>query len=170
MRAAASRVLADELPEEFSGPVAYSDRWLWIVLGLLVLVLVYYVAAWWFTRAPKPATIARPRVDVPTVRERHLQRIDEVVAQVRAGDLEPRAGHQQLSDVVRSFVAEVTTLPARTMALADFRHRAPEALVAAIELMYPPEFAPDDTIARDRFEDAAGQARQLVGTWQGGDV
>lgn len=156
---------AVELPEEFAGPVAYSDRWLWIALALGVAVLLYYATAWWLTRPRREPVAARPDVDVPDARRQHLDRIDRIEDDVRTGSLSPRAGHQQLSDVVRSYVASVTTLPARTMALADFRARAPQELVDAIELMYPPEFAPGDVVARDRFDDAVGQARGLVTTW-----
>ncbi|MCX6402244.1 MAG: hypothetical protein NTX33_20205 [Propionibacteriales bacterium] len=159
MRAAA------ELPEEFTGPVEYADRWLVLAIVLIALVLVYYVVAWWMTRAPKVPTIARAGVDVPSEQAACLARIDEVVARVRLGTLSARDGHQQLSDVVRSYVATVTTLPARTMALADFRTRAPQELVDAIELMYPPEFAPDDALAADTFDVAVDRARNLVGSW-----
>ncbi|MFC5728724.1 MULTISPECIES: hypothetical protein [Nocardioides] len=155
---------AVELPEEFAGPVAYSDRWLWIALVLAVLVLLYYAAAWWLTR-PRQGPAAPTDVEAPDARREHLDRIDRIEDEVRTGSLSPRGGHQELSDVVRSYVASVTTLPARTMALADFRARAPKELVDAIELMYPPEFAPDDVVARDRFDDALGQARALVTTW-----
>ena len=165
MPADAELLLAVELPEEFAGPVAYSDRWLWIALTLAVLVVVYYAAAWWLTRPRRDRGAARPGVVVPDVRREHLDRIDRIEDDVRTGSLSPRDGHQQLSDVVRSYVASVTTLPARTMALADFRARAPQELVDAIELMYPPEFAPGDAVARDRFDDAVGQARGLVTAW-----
>jgi hypothetical protein len=156
---------AAELQEEFSGPVAYADSWVWIALVLLLLVVLYYLWAWWFTRAPRVADVVRPEVDVPDVQRQHLARIDEVEAAVRSGSLEARDGHQQLSEVVRSYVDEVTTLPARTMVLADFRVQAPRELVEAIEVMYPPEFAPDDDLARGRFDDAVGRARRLVTSW-----
>jgi hypothetical protein len=85
---------------------------------------------------------------------------------VRGGGLSARDGHQQLSATVRSYVGTVTALPAQTMALADFRARAPRPLTDAIELMYPPEFAPDDVgQARERFDEALRQARGLVATW-----
>jgi hypothetical protein len=152
------------MPEEFSAPVAYDDRWLWIAVALVVLVLAYYLASWWFTRPPRVRVVARAPVDVPDARAQHLARIDELVAQVHAGRVSARGGHQQLSEIVRSWVATVTTLPARTMALADFRDRAPNELVEAIELMYPPEFAPDvDAVAT--FDDAVHRARGLVGSW-----
>lgn len=155
----------DDLPDEFSGPVEYADRWLILAIVLIALVLTYYAVVWWMTRAPKVPTIARAGVDVPNAQAEHLARIDKVVAQVRLGTLSARDGHQQLSDVVRSYVATVTTLPARTMALADFRARAPQELIDAIELMYPPEFAPDAALADDTFDAAVDQARNLVGSW-----
>ncbi|GAA1532220.1 hypothetical protein [Nocardioides humi] len=159
-----ARLRAD-LPEEFSGPVGYADRWLWIALGLAVALAVYYLLAWWLTRPPRPRTVARAGVPLPDVRQEHLARIDRIDALVRSGELAPRDGHQQLSEVVRDYVAAVTTLPARTMVLADFRDRAPAALVEVIELVYPPEFAPDDAVARDLFDTAAERARGLVGDW-----
>jgi len=158
-----------ELQEEFSGPVAYDDRWLWLVGGLLLLVVLYYLLAWWLTRGPRPQPLARPDADVPDLQQSHLAEIDRVEADVRSGALAARDGHQQLSEVVRSYVAEVTTLPARTMVLADFRARAPRDLVDAIEVMYPPEFAPDDadgSLADGRFADAVGRARGLVSSWR----
>ncbi|KRB76848.1 hypothetical protein ASE01_08725 [Nocardioides sp. Root190] len=152
------------MPEEFTGPVAYDDRWLWIAVALLVLVVLYYLASWWFTRPRRVRIVAGPPVDVPDARAEHLARIDELVARVQDGRTSARGGHQQLSEIVRSWVATVTTLPARTMALADFRDRAPQELVEAIELMYPPEFAPD-VDAAPTFEDAVQRARRLVGSW-----
>ncbi|TNM40435.1 hypothetical protein FHP29_10295 [Nocardioides albidus] len=162
---AAAEVLAIELPEEFTGPVGYADRWVWIGVGLALALVLYYLLAWWLTRAPRPRELARPGVPLPDVRQRHLARIEEIDSLVRSGRMEPREGHQQLSEIVRDYVAAVTTLPARTMALADFRDHAPVALVEVLELVYPPEFAPEDAVARDLFETAVAQARGLVSTW-----
>ncbi|MCR1784459.1 hypothetical protein KVF89_18090 [Nocardioides carbamazepini] len=162
MPAVADLVLA-ELPEEFSGPVGYADRWLWIAAALAGALILYYLLAWWFTRPPRPPALER--TDLPDVRRQHLTRIDRIDERVRTGDLAARDGHQQLSEVVRDYVATVTTLPARTMALADFRDRAPAVLVEVLELVYPPEFAPDEGVARDRFDAAVAQARGLVGSW-----
>lgn len=163
MPAVASPVVRADLPAEFSGPVGYADRWLWIAVGVAGALVVYYLLAWWLTRPERPPSVER--TDLPDVRREHLARIDLIDEQVRSGGLAARDGHQQLSEVVRDYVAAVTPLPARTMALADFRDRAPAALVAVLELVYPPEFAPDETVARDRFDVAVRQARDLVGSW-----
>jgi len=162
----AAEALVADLPEEFTGPVGYADRWLWIAVGLVVALVAYYLLAWRLTRAP--ARLDAAPAPAPDARAEHLARIDRVDALVRAGELTPRDGHQQLSEVVRDYVAAVTSLPARTMALADFREHAPAALADVIELVYPPEFSPDDTVARERFETAVGRSRGLVTTWGAG--
>lgn len=155
-----------DLPKEFHGPVAYDDRWIWLALLALVAVGLYYLAVVWFTRAPKAPGISWVPASSPTAQQEHLARIDRIETEVHAGRLAARDGHQQLSETVRSYVGLVTHLPASTMALADFRQQSSRALTEAIELMYPPEFAPDDVgEAQERFSDAVGRARRLVSSW-----
>jgi len=164
-RAELARAL--ELQDEFNGPVAYGDRWLWLALLALCLVVVYYLAVVWFTRdRSMPRAVPWARADVLSTRQQHLDRISRIEAEVRAGQVPARDGHQQLSETVRSYVGAVSTIPAPTMTLSDFRRHAPPPLTEAIELMYPPEFAPDDVgQARERFDDAVTKARQLVASW-----
>lgn len=159
MRAAA------ELPDELAGPVGYSSVWLTLAVVGLGLVALYYLGAWLLTR-PRTARAAPTvrAVAVPDARREHLRRIDLVEAEVGDGRLEPRVGHQQLSEVVRSYVEVVGPLPARSMALADLRAQAPGHLADAIALMYPPGFAPDGE-ARERFDHAVIAARGLVRSW-----
>lgn len=169
MPEAASSLVADlgaELQDEFNGPVAYGDHWLWLALLALCLVAIYYVAVVWFTRERSTPPVPWVRTDVPSTRQQHLDRIARIEAAVRAGEVPARAGHQQLSETVRSYVGAVSSIPALTMTLSDFRRQAPRPLTEAIELMYPPEFAPDDVgRARERFDDAVAKARQLVASW-----
>ncbi len=161
-------VLAD-LPKELAEPTAYDDAWLrWGLLGLLGVV-AYYAAVLWLTRErveheprPKPVKAA-------TARARALERIDAVEAAVRSGKVGARAAHQRLSAVVRSYVSQVSDVPASRMTLRQLRARkAPAPLVKAIAVMYPPEFAPDtdgSTLAADRVDEAIRLAREVVTTW-----
>jgi len=167
MPAAGDLIRAAELQDEFNGPVAYGDRWIWYALIALVLVGVYFLAVVWFTRERSAAGgIVWSGADVPSARRAHLDRIDRIETEVRGGTLPARDGHQQLSETVRSYVGTVSALPAPTMTLSDFRRRAPWALTETIELMYPPEFAPDDVgEARERFDTAVDKARRLVMSW-----
>ncbi|GAB3863916.1 hypothetical protein GCM10028801_32350 [Nocardioides maradonensis] len=163
MRAVGDLVLVG-VPKEFHGPIDYQDRWIWLALLGLLLVGAYYLGVVWFTRTPPPPP-PEP-VALPDVRTQHLGRLDAIEAAVRSGEATPRDGHQQLSEVVRSYVEAITPLPARTMTLADLRLRAPRPLADIIEEVYPPEFSPDPGEAEARFEHALGQARGLVSTWR----
>ena len=157
--------LAVDLPKEFHGPVAYADRWIWFAVLALLLVALCYVAVVWFTREPPPPPPPPPPAP-PDIRREHLTRIDAVEEAVRSGGSTARDGHQQLSEIVRSYVETITPLPASTMTLADLRRHAPRALADLIAVMYPPEFAPDDGEAADRFGNALQQARGVVTTWR----
>ncbi|MCL2544249.1 MAG: hypothetical protein FWE71_17525 [Nocardioidaceae bacterium] len=164
-RVSAPATLPARLPKEFHGPVGYSDRWFWLAALALLLAAAYYLAALWFTRdRPEPPP---PPVPLPDLQSEHLARIDAVVVAVRDGRTSARDGHQQLSEVVRAYVERITPLHASTMTLADLRAHAPRPLADMIEVMYPPEFAPDDDgEAAERFDNAVQQARGLVGTWR----
>ncbi|KAA1419073.1 hypothetical protein F0U44_11470 [Nocardioides humilatus] len=165
MPAAAELMLA-ELPKEFNDPVAYGDRWIWLALLGLVAVGLYYLAVVWFTREQSVPGIAWVATDSPGAQQEHLDRIDRIEADVRSGHATARDGHQQLSETVRSYVGLVTHLPAPTMTLADFRRQSSRQLTEAIELMYPPEFAPDEVgEAQERFAEAVAHARRLVSSW-----
>ena len=51
--------------DEFNGPVAYGDRWLWLALLGLFLVAIYYLAVVWFTRDRTPSgAVSWARADV----------------------------------------------------------------------------------------------------------
>ena len=71
---AAVEALAVDLPEEFTGPVGYADRWLWIAVGLAVALVVYYALAWWFTRAPRPVACASRAAPQPRAEPGHPAR------------------------------------------------------------------------------------------------
>ena len=169
---AAISLVAAELPDEFHEPVTYFDRWLWIALLALFVVIAYYAVVLVLTRAPRvqptgvPAQRWRPfpQIDPQTSHRREIDRIEH---QARQHEIDLREAHQQLSETVRSYVDTITPLPAKTMSLADLKAAAPGELASAIELMYPPEFAPgDEGEAPQRFDAALHHARRLVATWR----
>ena len=163
------RARAADLPEEFGEPVSYYDRWLWLALLALFVVVVYYAVVLVMTRAPSvPSTSQRWRPFRPVdPQAEHLKKIDRIEYQARHEEIDFRKAHQQLSETVRSYVDTVTPLPAETMSLADLKALAPGELAQAIELMYLPAFAPGDVgKPRERFDAALHNARRLVSTWR----
>ncbi|WP_028660532.1 hypothetical protein [Nocardioides insulae] len=158
--------LAAPAPDELVDPVGYSSWWaLFGVLAVLAVVVYYVVVSLW-GRPWRRRTEQRRGGDVGTVRAQHLEQLDAVESAVAAGSLAARVAHQQLSTILRSYVAQVTPIEAPVMTLEELRADAPAELAEAIEVMYPPEFAPDDLGGADRaFGEAAHRARSLVTRW-----
>lgn len=144
---------------ELTGPIGYSGWWPVLAIAAVLLVVAYYSGvAWWARR--------RPAVGDGDVRREHLDRLDRIEADLGSGRISARAAHQRLSATVRSYVGEVSELPAPTLTLADLRRSGPPQLAEAIELMYPPEFAPGEQgRADERFGEALRRSRELVSSW-----
>lgn len=152
--------------DDFQGPVAYADRWFWLAIGGLLVVAVFYlvVTLLWLRGRRRAAAHGGRTVGVPNAKRSHLDRIAAIKAEVASGAVDAREGHQQLSETVRSFVGAVSSIDAAKMTLQDLRRDAPEPVVEAIALMYPPEFAHDGDAAA-QFDEAARQAEHVVSSW-----
>jgi len=147
---------------EFTGPVGYSPIWVVLAVVVVGLVVAYYIGVARWARAgfvpdDDGSALEEARVD-------HLRQIDSIESAVRSGRLSLRAAFQELSLTVRSFVDDVTEVPARFMALEDLRSSADPKVAEAIAKMYPPEFGPERTAPKE-FLASLGQARELVTTW-----
>lgn len=152
--------------DELVGPAAYAGPWTWLPWVLVLAVAGYY--AWVLLggrrEAGPEAEFVSSRNPVDSVRGRRLQEIDRIEQAVRAGQLPLRVGFQKLSAQVRTFVGEVTDVPARTMTLEELRASRHQQVAEAIAAMYPPEFAPGEASADD-FARSVQQARELVRSW-----
>lgn len=145
--------------DELQPPVGYDDRWVLLALLALGLVVVYFAAVLWWTRARPPRTSpAGPQTG-------WVARLDEISAAVARGELTARQGHQEISRTVREFAAERAGVPATTMTLEDFRDQGPERLAELMALTYPPSFSHDEELSTAAFDEAGARARTLVTTW-----
>ena len=142
----------------------YDDRWLALALGAVALVAAYYLAVWWWTR-PRAA---RPAVRAPdrATRERCLAELSRIEQAVATGAVSSRVAHQDLSRVVREYVAATSGVPAATMTLGALRDRGPAPLADLVAVLYPPEFGPGEDHARDDLARSVDEARRLVTAWR----
>lgn len=150
---------------ELSGPVAYAPGWLWLGLGLALLAAAWPVALWWLTRPRRSRPVA-PRTLAATRAEAHAE-IARVHRAHAAGELTGRGAHQELSRVVRAFVADGSGWPVDHMGLADLRtatRRDPRLadLTEWVAGLQPPSFAPEGT---GDVAAAADRADALVERW-----
>lgn len=157
-----------EVMLQIFGPERYAPWWLIAGIAALVAIVVIPPAIVWFTRArpPKP-TPPPPPPDPNQFRAECLARIADIRQRHGAGHLADRAAHQELSHVVRMFVAAATSLPIDRMVLGELREKLRTDhrfayLTDWVELLYPPKFAPD---VHRSVADSAAEAERLVGTW-----
>jgi hypothetical protein len=156
---------ADAPPPGFYAPDPYAERWLWIGVGILALLLLWYAWVWWSTRE-RPLVVP-PRVApdrLARLRADYTQQIDVVVARAEAGEITTRRAHQQLSVLVRHFVQEVSGVAAPTMTLTDLTASGSRLrpVTHVVGVLYPGEFGPRETRT---LHGAAGAAKEVVARW-----
>ena len=161
--------------DEIVAPYGYSPWWLVLGVGLVAVVVLWWVLllrAHRRGRAPRPAPVTPVPVERTgaldpwaDARDRALGAIEELGGRYRAGSAAPRTVHQELATIVRDFAGERTGVDARTLTLHELRRHdalAPAAHVVA--QLYAPEFA-TGAAATVSPEHALQQARETVRAW-----
>jgi len=151
----------------FFPPVAYSPLWAVLVVGIVVLVIAWYVFVFLFSRrgarAAAAAALPAPApVLGPQVRTKYLGFIDDVTRKHAAGAIGYREAHHELSLVVRLFAAEVGGLRAQYMTLEELRAAGYDPLTDTVAQLYPGAFSGTEHAS---VEQAADEARELVQRW-----
>jgi hypothetical protein len=156
--------------DELTGPVVYS--WWWVVLGVLAMAAVVGYLLWAF-RSTRPARDPVPDYGLPYrvddrfahVRPVYLARVDAVEQRYRAGDLDARGLHLELSAVVRDFATVRRGVDASVLTLSELRRvQGTRRLAALIESYYRPAFdrTGPETVSVD---DSLDGARRVIRQW-----
>lgn len=153
-----------DMPGEVMPLVGYSPFWLWLGIGIVVLVAVFYVLAMLFTRQPRDAPVEQdePEIDLEAARIEAFARVDEVERLVASGELDDRTAYERLSRAVREFAAESTGVPADHMTLSDLSHTQLHGTTRTVAQLYPGIFAPD---AQRNVAAAVHDARAVISGW-----
>ncbi|GAB2521309.1 hypothetical protein [Paramicrobacterium agarici] len=130
-------------------PVGYHPMWLWIACGIVALVLLWYIAVWFYPRARapqrRPVVKRAPEEIVP----HYLRLIDEIESANASGELSLREAHLKLSVLVRLFGEERSGTSFSTMTLSDLTEGNHAHIAHAVASYYPFEFgtAPSGDLA-----------------------
>ncbi len=148
-------------------PAQYGVGWLLLVFAIIVAAVVVGLLVGWLTRPRRLGT--RPQADPAAVlsqlRGEYLAQIDDLERRTRAGDLDARRAHAELSRLMRAFVNEYSGLEAPVMTLQDLVAAGvhPALIEALSRFSYPSVFrreAPLDPVL------GAEAARQVVRSWR----
>ena len=140
-----------------------------LALGLLLLIAGWIGLIIWTTRRkPEKSLRTLPAampvaIDYSQLKAEYLGRINRVQADFDSRALRARGAHQQLSEILRSFVAEAARVPVRSMTLSELKRTQYAPLSEAIDSYYQPEFA---AVESGSVATAADLARKVVTEWR----
>lgn len=142
-------------PDEIQDPVGLTASLVWWGLGAFLLIGLAIWATLWFTRnsGRETAKTYDPAQDMPrpteyrdplyALREEYLGRLDAIERLWRAGTINDRQLHLQLSSLIRGFADRRVGEPATTSTLSELRTLPlSRRLVGLIEMFYEPSFGP----------------------------
>ncbi|WP_114855319.1 hypothetical protein [Brachybacterium sp. YJGR34] len=161
---AALALLAEPAPAEIIAPPQYSIAWLILAVLCVVVIAALVLGTLRITRAIEKRIAYRKRPsDVEALKAEFLRAVNDIADRREAGELEDRAGHLELTGVMRRFVRrttgnDVTSQDVPTL-LADQRTRSVGELIRDL---YEPDFAR----ATDReLQDSVRRAREVIRAW-----
>ena len=152
--------------ESFYPPVQYSPIWFLLGIGIIVLVIAWYVVVALITRKrarPQSNFQYGPPILTPSTRERYIGFIDTVYQRYSSGTIAYAEAHHELSGVIRTFAAEARGVRAPYMTLEDLRNARQEPLADAVETLYPGAFS---GLESGPVDVAVERARRLVSEWK----
>lgn len=160
----AQPLLIAQPPPEIIDPPQYSVAWLILAVLCALVITALVVGTLRITRAiEKRAAYRRRPSDVENLKAEFLRAVNDVADRHEAGDLEARAGHLELTGVMRRFVRrttghDVTSQDVSTL-LAEPRTRAVGELIAAL---YEPDFS---SASDAELRESVRRAREVIRRW-----
>jgi hypothetical protein len=162
---AAGRLLAEPSPDkQIIDPPQYSVAWLILAALCVIVIVAVIVAVLRITRAIASRSAYRKRTsDTGTLKAEFLRAVNEIASRHEAGELDARAGHHELTAVMRRFVRrttgqDVTSQDVGTL-LADARTHDVGALIGRL---YEPDFA---LTSDAELDESVHQAREVIRRW-----
>lgn len=124
-----------------------------VVLSIIIKLLRKYVF--------KPKEKARPvvMIDLFSVKRKYTNELDRILYE----DMEERQKYNLLSDVLRSFVTEVTGVNVRNKTLAEISKMKNPVITNLIKEFYEPEFSLNSDFS---VEESIQKTREVISSWR----
>lgn len=100
--------------------------------------------------------------DIPAIKGKYLGQLDSIEYKYQNQMIELRKAYQQISEIIRMFVFEVTDITTQNYSLAEIKKLNIPNLYGLIEEYYEPEFA-SKTVGD--FIASINKARRVVNEW-----
>lgn len=115
-----------------------------------------------YVRKQKPKVVKPYKTDLPSLKRKYIQKINELQELCKKENLEDREAYLRLSSLVRTFAHHATGVHVQNFSLFEIKALNIPSLHGLIEEFYKPEFAYE---AESHIEKAFEDARTVVLTW-----
>ncbi|MGV0793866.1 hypothetical protein [Mycolicibacterium sp. XJ1819] len=156
--------MPDDLLRFVSGPIPYSGWWLWLGMGLLAVVIAFYVGVFVWT-LPSHRLRSLPVVrslHATLLRRRFAAAIATVGERYRTGELSAAQTGAAMSRTLRSFLHQATGVRAQYMHVDDLGSSELAAAAPLIEALNDVRF---NTASAVDVEGAGATAEELIRSW-----
>ncbi|KAA0102318.1 hypothetical protein CIW49_03125 [Mycolicibacterium sp. P1-18] len=156
--------MPDDLLRHVIGPTPYSSSWLWLAVGLTVLLVAWYVGVFVVTM-PRRRLRAVPLVGATRdrmIRFRAARNVRAIGDRYRAGDLAAAPAGEAVSRELRRFLHQVSGVRAEYMQVDDLQNSeiasAAPVLAALVDVRF-------NTASRLDVSDLSRDAEELIRSW-----
>ena len=133
-----------------------------IVVPVLIIVLIKVTKFKPKKKVKKVKEKPKKKYDPGTLKQMYLDKIREIQAQHSSGLIDMRKAHLLLSQTVREYCAEASSVPTNVFTLKEIEKLNRPILYNTIKEFYEPEFAYDsDKDINASFRNAA----EVIRTW-----
>lgn len=150
-------------------PSQYGWPWLVLGIGLLLVIVAWYVLLPFIVRgvtrepAAPPPIPPRPLTPLQLAKQVAFDRIMVVEGAVGDGAMDVRDAHLELSAILRDFATQVTGVDARPMTLTELRASSLEQVAAVVATYYPIAFGISE---HSQLGTAATDAKGVLSAWR----
>jgi hypothetical protein len=154
----------DDLLRFVFGPTPYSAWWLWLALGLMILVIAWYVGVFVWT-LPSQQLRRLPLIrsmHATLLRRRFARAAGSIGERYRAGDLSAAQAGAQMSGTLRSFLHQATGTRAQYMHVDDIGSSDLADAAPLISRLNDVQF---NTASQVNVEEAGSATEELIRRW-----
>jgi hypothetical protein len=154
----------DDLLRFVSGPTPYSPWWLWIGLGVLTVLIAWYLAVlvWTLPSSQLRRLPVVRSVHARVLRRRYARTVRTIGEHYRAGALPPATAGAQLSRTLRSFLHQATGTRAQYMHVDDIAAGDLAKAAPLVSALNDAQFNTESTVDVGQ---AGLRAEELIRTW-----
>lgn len=150
-----------QLSVKLQEPFSYS------ILPIIILIIIIVIFSICFfkkmnKKKEKPKIKEIDKIDINIIKQKYIMKLEELKNDLEKSKLSIRQAYQNLSELVRYFVYEVTDIEVQNYTLKEIKKLNMPVLYNLIKEYYSPEFA---NISLGNVKESIERAEEVIKKW-----